>query len=141
MTPLTKWNCDPISRNVTEPKPPGPGAPRASREPGATAPPERSGGRPLIRVHLDREALATWDKRAIAAQLGIGVVAGWLASWVVGGSGLLRYALTGVVGSFVGSFLLEKLGVSLGLRSPLANRIATATIGAAVVVIVARLLS
>ena len=99
------------------------------------------GGRPLIRVDLDREALATWDKRAIAAQLGIGVVAGWLASWVVGGSGLLRYAITGVVGSFVGSYLLEKLGVTLGLRSPLADRIATARIGVAVVVIAARLLS
>ena len=104
-------------------------------------PPERSGRRPLIRVDVDREALAAFDKRAIAAQLGVGIVAGWLASWVVGGSGLLRYALTGVVGSFVGAFLLEKLGVDLGLKGPLANRIATATIGAALVVVVARLLS
>lgn len=139
--PLTKGGRDPISWNVTEPKPPEPRAARANHEPSATSSPERSGGRPLIRVDLDREALATWDKRAIAAQLGIGVVAGWLASWVVGGSGVLRYAITGVVGSFVGSYLLEKLGVTLGLRSPLADRIATATIGAAVVVITARLLS
>jgi uncharacterized membrane protein YeaQ/YmgE (transglycosylase-associated protein family) len=126
---------------MTEPKSPEHRTSPAGREASAPLPPERSGRRPLIRVDVDREALAAFDKRAIAAQLGVGIVAGWLASWVVGGSGLLRYALTGVVGSFVGAFLLEKLGVDLGLKSPLANRIATATIGAAVVVVVARLLS
>ena len=36
------------------------------------------------------------DKRAIAAQVGIGIVAGWLASWLVGGSGLLHYVVTGL---------------------------------------------
>ena len=33
------------------------------------------------------EALDALDKRAIAVQVGVGVVAGWLASWFVGGSG------------------------------------------------------
>lgn len=94
-----------------------------------------------IRIEVDREALAAFDKRAVAAQLGVGLAAGWLASWIVGGSGLLRYAITGLVGSFVGAFLLDKLGIDLGIRNPLAARIATATVGASLVVILARLLA
>jgi uncharacterized membrane protein YeaQ/YmgE (transglycosylase-associated protein family) len=68
------------------------------------------------------------------------VVAGWLASWLVGGSGLLRYVITGLAGSLIGGFLLERLGIDLGIQSPLASRIATATIGAVIVVLLARLL-
>lgn len=105
--------------------------------PPAALPPRK----PLIRVEVDREGLAAFDRRALLTHLLVGLLAGWLASWVVGGSGLLRYAITGIAGSFLGSYLLEKLGVDLGLRSPLANRIATATIGAALVVVLARLLA
>lgn len=94
-----------------------------------------------IRVSIDRKALAAIDKRAVAAQVGIGLAAGWLASWIVGGSGLLRYVLTGMVGSLVGSFLLERLGIDLGLRSELASRIVTATIGAMLVILAARLVA
>ncbi len=81
------------------------------------------------------------DKRAIAAQVGVGAVAGWLASWLVGGSGLLQYVVTGLAGSLVGGFLLERFGIDLGIRNQTASRIATATIGAVVVVLVARLVS
>ena len=45
----------------------------------------------------------------------IGLVAGWLASFVVGGSGLVRYLISGVIGSFVGSFLFSKAGIHLGI--------------------------
>ena len=92
-----------------------------------------------IRISVDREALAALDKRAIAAQIGIGVVAGWLASWLVGGSGLLHYVITGLAGSLIGGFLLERLGIELGIRNQTASRIATATIGAIIVVLIARL--
>jgi uncharacterized membrane protein YeaQ/YmgE (transglycosylase-associated protein family) len=87
---------------------------------------------------VDRDALAALDKRAIAAQVGIGIVAGWLASWLVGGSGLLQYVVTGLAGSLIGGFLLERLGVDLGIRNQTASRIATATIGAVVLVLLAR---
>ena len=97
--------------------------------------------KPPIRIAFDREALAALDRRALAAQLGVGLAAGWLASWFVGGSGLIRYAVTGVIGSFVGGFLLERLGIELGIANPLAARIATATLGAGVVVLLARLLA
>jgi uncharacterized membrane protein YeaQ/YmgE (transglycosylase-associated protein family) len=103
-------------------------------------PPTPTGFRSPIRISIDHEAFAALDKRAVAAQVGIGVVAGWLASWLVGGSGLLRYVLTGLAGSLVGGILLERLGLDLGIRNPTANRIATATIGAVAVVLLARLI-
>jgi uncharacterized membrane protein YeaQ/YmgE (transglycosylase-associated protein family) len=80
------------------------------------------------------------DKRAIAAQVGVGVVAGWLASWLVGGSGLLQYVITGLAGSLIGGFLIERLGIDLRIGNPLAHRIATATLGAMIVVLLARLI-
>jgi uncharacterized membrane protein YeaQ/YmgE (transglycosylase-associated protein family) len=75
-----------------------------------------------------------------SVQVGIGAVAGWLASWVLGGSGLLQYVITGLVGSFVGGTLLNRLGIELGIRSPLMSQIVTGAIGAVVVVLLARLL-
>ncbi len=71
----------------------------------------------------------------------IGLVAGYLASVVIGGSGLIRYLVTGVIGSFVGGFLLKGLGVDLGIKNRIASEIATATIGAIVVVILARIIA
>jgi uncharacterized membrane protein YeaQ/YmgE (transglycosylase-associated protein family) len=81
------------------------------------------------------------DTRALLILLAIGLVAGWLASLLVGGGGLLRNLVTGVVGAFVGGYLLNALGVSLGIKNPLASQIVTATIGAIVVVLVARVLA
>jgi len=76
---------------------------RTKRPPNGGDSPKPSRLRSVVRITIDREAVADVHKQALAAQLGIGLVAGWLASWIVGGSGLLRYALTGVVGSFVGT--------------------------------------
>src|SRR3954454_5051208 len=94
-----------------------------------------------VRVTVDWDAIAEIDKQALAAQVGIGLVAGWLASWLVGGSGLIRYALTGMIGSFLGAIFLERLCIDLGLRNDLARRIVTATIGAVLVILLARLLA
>ena len=114
---------------------------RTKRRSNGGASPEPPRLRSLVRITINREALAALDKQALAAQLGIGLVAGWLASWIVGGSGLLRYALTGVIGSFVGAFLLDRLGIELGIRNPLTSRIVTATIGAVLVILAARLVA
>jgi uncharacterized membrane protein YeaQ/YmgE (transglycosylase-associated protein family) len=107
---------------------------------GARKAPEPTGARLPFRISVDREALNALDKRAIAAQVGIGIVAGWLASWLVGGSGLLHYVVTGLAGSLVGGFLLERFGIDLGIRNQTASRIATATIGAMIVVLLARII-
>lgn len=70
----------------------------------------------------------------------IGLVAGWLASFIVQSGGLLQYLISGVIGAFVGGFLIDVTGIKLGIKNPLLARIITATIGAIVVVLVARLL-
>ncbi|MDX2259056.1 MAG: GlsB/YeaQ/YmgE family stress response membrane protein [Hyphomicrobiaceae bacterium] len=70
----------------------------------------------------------------------MGLVAGWLASIVVGGGGLIQYVLSGVIGAFVGGYLLDALNVRLGIGNALLRQIVTATIGAIVVVLVARLI-
>jgi uncharacterized membrane protein YeaQ/YmgE (transglycosylase-associated protein family) len=81
------------------------------------------------------------DARALIVFLLIGLLAGWLASIVVGGGGIIRYIITGVIGSFVGGYLLSALGVSLGIRNPLVSQILTSAIGAIVVVLIARILA
>lgn len=78
--------------------------------------------------------------RAIVLFLVIGLVAGFLASILIGGDGLLHYVISGVIGSFVGGYLLNALGVNLGIANPLVNQIVTSTIGAIVVVLLARLI-
>lgn len=70
----------------------------------------------------------------------IGVAAGFLASFIVGGGSWIRYLVSGVLGSFVGGYVLSALGVSLGIKNPLAAQIVSATIGAIIVVVAARLL-
>jgi uncharacterized membrane protein YeaQ/YmgE (transglycosylase-associated protein family) len=71
----------------------------------------------------------------------IGLVAGFLASIVVGGGGLITWLVSGVIGAFVGGFLLNALGVNLGIRNETVSQILTATIGAIVVIIVARIIA
>ena len=71
----------------------------------------------------------------------IGIVAGFLASLIVGGDGLIRYLITGVIGAFVGGYLFRALGVNLGINNALLSQIVTATIGAIVIVLLARLIA
>jgi len=77
----------------------------------------------------------------LLATLAIGLVAGSLASLVVGGGGLLKYIVWGLLGSVVGGFLLPALGVSINLGAPLVNQIVVSAIGAIVLVVVARVVS
>lgn len=71
----------------------------------------------------------------------IGILAGWLASVLVGGSGLVRYLIIGVAGSFVGGYVLGALGLDLGIRNRFVSRVVTATIGAVIVVLLARMIA
>ncbi len=79
--------------------------------------------------------------RQLVVHAVIGLVAGYLASVVIGGSGIIRYLITGMIGSFVGGYLLDALGVNLGIKSKLAGQVVTATIGAIAVVILARIIA
>ena len=80
------------------------------------------------------------DQNNLIIAVIMGLLAGWLASWVVGGYGIVQYLISGVLGSFVGSFVLNRAGINLGIRNELGRDIATATIGAIIVMIVARIL-
>ncbi|WP_150524931.1 GlsB/YeaQ/YmgE family stress response membrane protein [Roseibium sediminis] len=71
----------------------------------------------------------------------IGISAGWLASVIVGGGGLFRYLLTGLIGAFVGGFVFNAAGIKLNLGHPLVNEIVVAAGGAIIVVLVARILA
>lgn len=73
--------------------------------------------------------------------LAIGLVAGWLAGLVLGGGGLLRNLIVGVIGSFVGAYLLQAFGVTLPIGNALVSQIVTATIGAVVVILIARVVA
>jgi uncharacterized membrane protein YeaQ/YmgE (transglycosylase-associated protein family) len=79
--------------------------------------------------------------RHVVVFLVIGAIAGWLASWIVGGSGLLTYLLSGVIGAFVGGYLFTALKINLPIRNIWLSQVVTATVGAIIVVIVARLIA
>ncbi|MBB4302462.1 putative membrane protein YeaQ/YmgE (transglycosylase-associated protein family) [Rhodobium orientis] len=81
------------------------------------------------------------DTRSIIIWIVIGLIAGWLASFVVGGGGLLKYILWGLVGSFVGGFLARQFNISLNIGNAFVEQIIVATVGAIVVVLIARLIS
>jgi len=80
------------------------------------------------------------DTTALLIFLAIGLVAGWLASLILGGGGLLRNLIVGVIGAFVGGWLLSVANISLPIGNALLSQIITATIGAIVVIVIARVI-
>lgn len=80
------------------------------------------------------------DGQSLIIFLVVGVIAGWLASFITGGGGLIKYLVSGVIGAFVGPWLLSLLGLSFSVGSPLVTQILVSAIGAVVVVFVARLI-
>ena len=70
-----------------------------------------------------------------------GLVAGWIASLVLGGGGLLRNLVVGVVGALVGGYVLKFAGVTLPIGNQWVSDLATAVIGAIIVIVVARIIA
>ena len=80
------------------------------------------------------------DTRAILIFLGIGLVAGFLAFLILPGSGnIIAMLLAGVIGSFVGGYVFSALKIRLNIN-PVATQIITSTVGAIIVVLIARLI-
>jgi len=71
-----------------------------------------------------------------------GLIAGWLAGLLLGGGGLIRNIFVGIIGSFVGGALVQAglLQVPFLLDQPWAHQILVSTIGAILVVILARII-
>lgn len=73
-----------------------------------------------------------------------GLVAGWLAGLLLGGGGLIRNLLVGLIGAVVGGWMVNAGLLTLPFNFdsviPYGNQIAVSTVGALLVVIVARFL-
>jgi uncharacterized membrane protein YeaQ/YmgE (transglycosylase-associated protein family) len=94
-----------------------------------------------IEKHSTAAGALTPNTRQIIVFLGIGLIAGFLASVVMGGEGLLRYLIVGVLGAFVGGYLFSALKIELPIRNTFLSQVVTATVGAILVVIIARLIA
>jgi uncharacterized membrane protein YeaQ/YmgE (transglycosylase-associated protein family) len=80
------------------------------------------------------------DAKALLVMAGIGIVAGFLASIFVGGGGIITYLITGVLGAFVGGFVFNAVGIKMNVGNPLISQIITSTVGAIIVIVIARLI-
>jgi uncharacterized membrane protein YeaQ/YmgE (transglycosylase-associated protein family) len=71
----------------------------------------------------------------------VGIIAGWLAGQVVagGGFGIFGDFIVGIIGAFIGDWLLPRLGIYLGVG--IVALIVNAAIGAIVLLLILRLLS
>jgi uncharacterized membrane protein YeaQ/YmgE (transglycosylase-associated protein family) len=82
------------------------------------------------------------NAQQIIIWLVIGIIAGWLASLVVGGGGgLVRYLITGIIGAFVGGIVFNAAGWKLNLGNEWLDQVVIAAIGAIIVVILARVIA
>jgi uncharacterized membrane protein YeaQ/YmgE (transglycosylase-associated protein family) len=70
----------------------------------------------------------------------VGIVAGWLAGKAVRGTGfgIIGDLLVGIVGAFIGNWLLPRLGIYLG--TGVVSAIVNATLGAILLLLIVRLL-
>jgi uncharacterized membrane protein YeaQ/YmgE (transglycosylase-associated protein family) len=76
----------------------------------------------------------------ISAWIIVGLLAGWLATQILGGRGRLMYNLAvGLVGAIVGGFLFEKL--RLEVVPDFWGNLITATIGAVIFLLIWRAIS
>jgi len=82
------------------------------------------------------------DSNSILIIVLVGGVAGWIAGLLIRGSGygIIGDVAVGLIGAFIGNWLMRALHLSLDLGSPIANRIALSVIGAVVLMLVIGLL-
>ncbi len=80
------------------------------------------------------------DLNSIVIWIIVGGIAGLLAEWLIGGinAGCIGTVIIGVLGAFIGGWLFHALGISSG--SGIVNSIITAFAGAAVLLLIIRLL-
>ncbi len=74
-----------------------------------------------------------------------GLIAGWIAGLLLGGGGLFRNLIVGIIGAFIGGFLVQqgvlKIPYDFNTLIPTyGNQIAVSTVGAILVVILARII-
>jgi len=81
------------------------------------------------------------DGQTILIWVAIGLIAGWLASIVVGGGGFFRNIITGLIGAVVGGFLVSYFNVPVNLGYEFVNQVVIAAVGAVIVVCLAKVIA
>lgn len=71
----------------------------------------------------------------------VGLAAGWLASRIVGGTGLIRYLIAGLLGSVVGGIIVSYFNIPIPIDNEWIRAFLVATGGAIIVILVARVVS
>ncbi|HMI77639.1 MAG TPA: GlsB/YeaQ/YmgE family stress response membrane protein [Ferruginibacter sp.] len=82
------------------------------------------------------------DTQTILIILLLGAIAGWLAGLVFqgGGLGLLGNIVVGIVGGFIGYWLMPKIGVKIATGTGWLDYVLTAAIGALVLLVLINLI-
>src|SRR5271169_384739 len=90
---------------------------------------------------LFRGTVMSLSNESLIVILLVGIFAGWLAGQVVrgGGFGLIGDLIVGVIGAFIGDWVLPRLGIHLGVGT--VSLIINATIGAILLLIIIRLIA
>ena len=81
------------------------------------------------------------DWRRLAPTIALGTATGFAASLVVGGGGLLRHAVVGLLGMLVGQGLVRVTGWRVRTGYRILDEAAMAVIGAILVVLLARFIA
>ncbi|MFZ2007565.1 MAG: GlsB/YeaQ/YmgE family stress response membrane protein [Stellaceae bacterium] len=82
-----------------------------------------------------------FSNESLLVILFVGIIAGWLAGKIVdgGGFGLIGDLAVGIIGAFIGDWLLPRLGIHLG--TGILSAILNATIGAIVLLVIIRVIA
>jgi uncharacterized membrane protein YeaQ/YmgE (transglycosylase-associated protein family) len=82
-----------------------------------------------------------FSSESLLVILFVGIVAGWLAGKIVdgGGFGLIGDLVVGIIGAFIGNWLLPRLHIYLG--TGILSAILNATIGAVVLLAIIRIVA
>ena len=79
--------------------------------------------------------------KSIVSWIIIGLIGGFVASLIVGGSGgLLGWLIAGLIGSVVGGFLAQQLNIKLNMGNPFLEQVIISIVGAIIVLIIARII-
>src|SRR5713226_5579030 len=99
----------------------------------------RDSSKSMLRLAKCRGVTMNMSGESLLVILFVGLVAGWLAGQIVRGTGfgIVGDVVIGILGAFIGSWLLPQLGIHLG--TGVIRAIVNATIGAILLLLVVRL--
>ena len=81
------------------------------------------------------------QSKGVISWIIIGLIAGLVASLVVGGGGgILSWLIAGLIGSVVGGFLARQFNIKMNLGNAFLEQVIVAIVGAIIVIIIARVI-